>query len=362
MKRGVCAVGCVSMVMMLVGCGLDPVDLPIPGSYVAGEKYSVEIEFASVLNLPRKAKVVVDGVDAGVLEKVELVGTTAVATVDLSSAVQLPKGTQAELRQSTILGEIYIALLPPTRSADSAESADSADSSGTAESSGTELPTEAGFLADGDVIPIERTVPADNVEDVLRGLSNVVAGGHYVQLQEAVDNFNAAVPPDPAVLDSVNTAARAALTDLGDNTDEIDRILAAAEGVSTTIVERQSGVDRILTVGPSRASGLSEVLFSVVHLIFTLGYMSQNIGDVLAEPYDELHDAVGIIAPALVTIGSADSTVPMNVEKVNNLLRDRLIPYFQSTPNIALRSVSAEGATARADDMIGILRGIGIVR
>ncbi|WP_068379872.1 MlaD family protein [Rhodococcus sp. EPR-157] len=356
MKRGVCAVGCVSMVMTLVGCGLDPVDLPIPGSYVAGEKYSVEIEFASVLNLPRKAKVVIDGVDAGVLEKVELVGTTAVATVDLSSAVQLPKGTQAELRQSTILGENYIALLPPT------ESADSADSSGTAESSGTEMSTEADFLADGDVIPIERTVPADNVEDVLRGLSNVVAGGHYVQLQEAVDNFNAAVPPDPAVLDSVNTAARAALTDLGDNTDEIDRILAAAEGVSTTIVERQSGVDRILTVGPSRASGLSEVLFSVVHLIFTLGYMSQNIGDVLAEPYDELHDAVGIIAPALVTIGSADSTVPMNVEKVNNLLRDRLIPYFQSTPNIALRSVSVEGATARADDMIEILRGIGIVR
>lgn len=350
MRRGVCAVGCVSMVMMLVGCGLDPVDLPIPGSYVAGEKYSVEIEFASVLNLPRKAKVVIDGVDAGVLEKVELVGTTAVATVDLSSAVQLPKGTQAELRQSTILGEIYIALLPPTESAD------------TAESSGAEMPTEAGFLADGDVIPIERTVPADNVEDVLRGLSNVVAGGHYVQLQEAVDNFNAAVPPDPAVLDSVNTAARAALADIGDNTDEIDRILAAAEGVSTTIVERQSGVDRILTVGPSRASGLSEVLFSVVHLIFTLGYMSQNIGDVLAEPYDELHDAVGIIAPALVTIGSADSTVPMNVEKVNNLLRDRLIPYFQSTPNIALRSVSVEGATARADDMIGILRGIGIVR
>ncbi|WP_338886524.1 MlaD family protein [Rhodococcus sovatensis] len=334
----------VSLAMVLVGCGLDPVDLPIPGSYVAGEQYSVEIEFASVLNLPRKAKVVVDGVDAGVLEKVELVGTTAVATVDLSSAVQLPKDTRAELRQSTILGEIYIALLPP------------------AESSGTEMPTEAGFLTDGDVIPIERTVPADNVEDVLRGLSNVVAGGHYVQLQEAVDNFNAAVPPDPAVLDSVNTAARAAVTDIGDNTDEIDRILAAAEGVSTTIVARQSGVDRVLTVGPSRASGLSEVLFSVVHLIFTLGYMSQNIGDVLAEPYDELHDAVGIIAPALVTIGSADSTVPMNVDKVNSLLRDRLIPYFQSTPNIALRSVSVEGATARADDMIGILRGIGIVR
>lgn len=330
---------------VLAGCSVDAAELPIPGSYVSGESYSIDIEFASVLNLPNKAKVVVDGVDAGVLDSVDLVGSTAVATLDLSSSVRLPKDTVAELRQSTILGEIYISLLPPDGS--STESGFVAD----------------GLLEDGDVIPLERTKPADNVEDVLRGLSNVVTGGHYVQLQEAVDNFNAAVPQDTAAFDRVNVAARAALTDLGDNTFEIDRILAAAEGVSETIVEQQDGVDRILTLGPQRASGLSVVLFSVVNLIFQLGYMSQNIGDVLAAPYAELDAAVGILAPALVTIGSADTTVPMNVEKVDTLLRERLVPYFQSVPNVAVRSVSADqGAVARADDMISVLRGIGIVR
>ena len=349
--RRVAAAGCcvaVCSVAVLAGCSVEAVELPVPGSYVSGESYSIDIEFASVLNLPSKAKVVVGGVDAGILDTVELVGTTAVATVDLAAAVRLPKNTVAELRQSTILGEIYISLLPPPGPETGSDAGSDSD---------TDL------LRDGDVIPLARTKPADNVEDVLRGLSNVVTGGHYVQLQEAVGNVNAAVPSDPRDFDTVNTAARAALTDIADNTAEIDRILAAAEGVSNSIVERQAGVDRILTVGPQRAGGLSEVLFSVVNLIFALGYMSENIGDVLGPPYEELSDAIGILAPALVTIGSADSTVPMNVEKVNALLRDRLVPYFQSVPNVAVRSVSADqGAVARADEMIGILRGIGIVK
>ncbi|WP_032380776.1 MlaD family protein [Rhodococcoides fascians] len=343
MRRVAAGLCCVAL---LSACSVDPADLPIPGSYVSGDKYSLKIEFASVLNLPEKAKVIVEGVDAGVLDKVDLVGSTAVATVDLSADVQLPTDTVAELRQSSILGEIYISLQPP---------ADPAVSSG----SGSEGP----YLRDGDVIPMERTVPADNVEDVLRGLSNIVTGGHYVQLQEAVNNVNAAVPPDPAEVDKINLAARTALTDIGDNTGEIDRILAAAEGVSNTVVSQRDGVERVLELGPKRSEGLSEVLFSVVHMIFMLGYMSQNIGDVLAGPYPELKDAVDIIAPALITISNADTTVPMNVDKVNTLLRERLIPYFESTPNIAVRSVSTDrGPSALADNMIGILRGIGIVR
>ncbi|MGA9871984.1 MAG: MlaD family protein [Rhodococcus sp. (in: high G+C Gram-positive bacteria)] len=341
MKHTALAVGsAVCCVVLVAGCNANAADLPIPGSYVSGESYSIDIEFQSVLNLPDKAKVVVDGVDVGVLNSVTLVGSTALAEVDIEAAVTLPNDTVAELRQSTILGEIYISLLPPD-----------------GQSTGT------GVLEDGDVIPLERTKPADNVEDVLRGLSNVVTGGHYVQLQEAVNNFNAAVPQDVVDMNKVNGAARAALTDLGDSTPEIDRILAAAEGVSNTIVQQQAGVNRILTLGPQRAAGLSEVLFSVVHLIFTLGYMTQNIGDVLESPYGELSDAVGILAPALVTVGSADSTVPMNVDKVNTLLRERLVPYFQSVPIIDVRSVSTDqGAATRADDMIAILRGIGIVK
>ncbi|MDI9932676.1 MlaD family protein [Rhodococcus sp. IEGM 1354] len=332
-------VSVVSIAGCSAGCSANPADLPIPGSYVEGDEYTVDIEFASVLNLPTKAKVIVDGVQAGVLDHVTLVDDRAIATVDLAANVSLPRDTVAELRQSTILGEIYISLQPPTD------------------------PSSNAVLSDGDVIPLDHTVPADNVEDVLRGLSNVVTGGHVVELQEAVNNVNAAVPQDPLVFDRVNTAARAAISDLGANTADIDRILAAAEGVSNTLVAQESGLTRVLDLGPSRAEGLSEVLFSVVNLIFALGYMSQHVGDVLGPPYEELGGAIGIILPAIMTVSRADTTVPMNVAKVDALLRDRLVPFFSATPNIRIASVSGPNDPgARADEMIGVLRSIGIVR
>ena len=75
MRRVAAAVCCVAVcsVAVLAGCSVEAVELPVPGSYVSGESYSIDIEFASVLNLPSKAKVVVGGVDAGILDTVELV-------------------------------------------------------------------------------------------------------------------------------------------------------------------------------------------------------------------------------------------------------------------------------------------------
>ncbi|WP_280433140.1 MlaD family protein, partial [Nocardia brasiliensis] len=56
---------------------------------------------------PDRAKVISEGVVVGMLDRIELTGDTAVATVDLKSDVRLPKTATAELRQSTILGDIH---------------------------------------------------------------------------------------------------------------------------------------------------------------------------------------------------------------------------------------------------------------
>ena len=73
----------------------------------------IKIQFSSVLNLPARAKVDSGGVQIGVLDHVQLDGTTAVAYVDISGDSTLPGDTRAELRQATPLGDIYIALVPP---------------------------------------------------------------------------------------------------------------------------------------------------------------------------------------------------------------------------------------------------------
>ena len=152
MKRALTAALAAAVTVSVSGCGASIADIPLPGSYVAGPSYDIDIQFSSVLNLPAKAKVVLDGVDVGLLESVTLNGSSAIARVTIQDAVSLPAMTRAELRQGTLLGEIYVALQPPV---------DGSDGGG-------------GTLRDGDTIPLSRTSPADNVEDVLRGLSEVV--------------------------------------------------------------------------------------------------------------------------------------------------------------------------------------------
>lgn len=339
MKRLIPALGAV--LLLLTGCGLRATDVPIPGTYLAGDTFSIRIEFGSVLNLPDRAKVISEGVEVGMLDRIELVGDTAVATVDLKSDVRLPKSATAELRQSTILGDIHIAL---------------------------QAPPNAGppFLVNGDVIPRSRTVPAANVEDILRALSNIVTGGRFGEMQELVSSVNASFPADPADLARILAGGKNALHDLATHGADIDRILAAAASVSTTLEANKNNVDRTLTLGPSRAAGLSDVLFGLVQLIIDGGELASYVGDLALPLRGDLHDVISVLAPAALTIASADTTVPMNVDTMNRLLRDKLIPFFSAPPNIRVQRVSADAvaadASARSDQMIQVLRSIGMVR
>ncbi|WP_051186801.1 MlaD family protein [Nocardia tenerifensis] len=329
------------MALLLSGCGLRATDIPIPGTYLAGDTFAIRIEFGSVLNLPDRAKVVAEGVEVGMLDRIELIGDTAVATVDLKADVRLPKTATAELRQSTILGDIHIAL---------------------------QSPPNAGppFLTDGDVIPRSRTLPAANVEDILRALSNIVTGGRFGEMQELIANVNAAFPSDPADVARIMVGGRNALHDLATHSAELDRILAAAASVTTTLEANKDNVDRALVLGPSRAAGLSDVLFGLVQLIIDGGELAVHVGDLALPIRGDLHDIIGVLAPAALTIASSDTTVPRNVDTVNRLLREKLIPFFSAPPNIRVQRVTAEAiaadAAARSDEMITVLRSIGMVR
>ncbi|MEU1204890.1 MlaD family protein [Nocardia sp. NPDC005825] len=319
--------------LVLTGCGVKATDIPIPGTYPSGETYSVRIEFGSVLNLPDRAKVISDGVEVGMLDHIELIGTTAVATVKLHTDAKLSKSTTAELRQSTILGDIHIALEAPKNASST-------------------------MLGNGDVIPVAQTIPATNVEDILRALSNIITGGRWSDIQKLVTDVNAAFPSDPAELDRVNRAGRAALHDMATHTDELNRILTSAQQITAKLESGRGAVDRILTLGPDRAAGLSDVLLAVVNLIISGGPLAKNAGDLLLPHIGDFRSIVSVLAPTAVTAGYADLTLAANLDTFHTLLKEKIIPFL-SAPDVKVRNVSA--ADAQADQLIGTLRGIGMV-
>ncbi|TDK93328.1 MCE family protein [Mycobacterium paragordonae] len=318
---------------LVSGCSLDPARLPVPGAYVPIGKYSIKIEFSSVLNLPARAKVDLGGVQVGVLDRVQLVGSTAVAYVDVNNSVKLPQNTRAELRQATVLGDIYIALLPAENPAPS-------------------------HLHDGDTIPLRNTVPADNVEDILRSVSTLVSGGSLSTLEESVANFNNAFSKDPAELDRMRQKLSGMLRDLAANQDRIDEILTSTERVSNGLLAETGAFDRLINEGPVRLRAMSAVLPSIVQLLVCAQDLGRYGGELFVPNTPDLLQMLSYITPTVKTIASADTTLPAMADKMIALIRDKLIPFYSNGgPRL---SVSVNPAT-RADEAIAAMRTMGML-
>lgn len=284
-------------------CSLDPTRMPVPGSFQPVDKYTIGIEFSSVLNLPARAKVDSGGVQVGVLDRVRLVGDTAVAYVDMNGDITLPQNIRAELRQATILGDIYIALFPPER-------------------------PEPTTLRDGDTVPLRNTVPADNVEDALRSASNLVTGGAIGTLQQTVLDLNKAFPKDPAELIRVKNKLTGVLNDLAANQDTVDAMLASMENISNSLATNTDTFDRLVTEGPGKLEGLSGVVLSVVQLIVDAQGIGNHGGAVLNPIMPDLMQILSSISPFVATATTADTTIPVISDKVIALVRDKLVPFF----------------------------------
>jgi phospholipid/cholesterol/gamma-HCH transport system substrate-binding protein len=325
-------------------CSLDPTRLPVPGSYAARDKYTVRIEFSSVLNLPARAKVDSGGVQVGVLDRVELVGSTAVAVVDISGDVKMPENTRAELRQATLLGDTYIALFTP------------------------DVPAPVS-LRDGDTIPLRNTVPADNVEDVLRSVSDLVSGGALGTLQDTVVNLNRAFPRDPAELTRIQQKLAGVVHDLAANQDTIDEILSGAQNITTNLAANTHTFDRLVTEGPAKLEGLGSVTLNIVQLIIDFATLGRNLSPLLDPITPDVIQILSYVTPFVETVATADTTIPVIADKLVDLIRDKLIGFFANGgPKYTVSEINSPDSSigmdpaARADDVISAMQTMGLLK
>jgi phospholipid/cholesterol/gamma-HCH transport system substrate-binding protein len=135
-------------------------DLPLPGGAATGsDAYHVTVEFRDVLDLVPQSAVKVNDVTVGAVDKITLKGWHAEVDLRLRKNVHLPDNAVADIQQTSLLGEKYVALAPPT----------------------TEAPE--GRLGAGDTIPLARSGRNAEVEEVLSALSLLLNGGGVAQLK-----------------------------------------------------------------------------------------------------------------------------------------------------------------------------------
>ncbi len=292
-------------ISLTAACSLDPTRLPVPGAYAPHHPYRIKIEFSSVLNLSARAKVDSGGVQIGVLDHVQLDGTTAVAYVDISGDRGLPGNTRAELRQATPLGDIYIALVPP------------ADQS-------------TAVLRDGDTIPLRNTAPADNVEDVLRSVSNLVSGGAIGTLQTTVVNLNKAFPKDSAELTRIHQTIGGVLKDLAANQNTMDAILSSMENVSDNLAANTGVFNRLVTEGPPKLEGLSAVTLAILNVVGDSKEIANLGGQVINPITGDIIQMLSYITPMVGTLATVDTTIPVIADKMIAFLHYKLLGWFRN--------------------------------
>lgn len=208
-RRTGAAVWAAAGTLLLSGCEFNGWhDVPLPGGAAAdGRAFHVTVEFRDVMDLVPQSSVKVDDVTVGAVEKVELDGWHARVRLRVADSVKLPANAVAELRQTSMLGEKYVALSAPA---------------GTA---------PVGRLADGDRIPLSRSGRNPEIEEVLSALSALLNGGGVAQLKTITVELNKA-------LDGRENRVKSLLK-------ELDTFLGGLDGQREEIVRALEGIDRL---------------------------------------------------------------------------------------------------------------------
>lgn len=156
--------------MLLTGCGFTGIyDLPLPGGADVGDNpFEMKVQFREVLDLVPQTHVKVNEVAVGRIQDVALAedGWHAEVTLLVNGDIELPANSFANIKQSSLLGEKYVEIVPPPNG------------------------TGRGSLGEGAVIPLARTNRNTEIEEVLGALSLLLNAGGVEQINTIAREMN----------------------------------------------------------------------------------------------------------------------------------------------------------------------------
>ncbi|MEU6559342.1 MlaD family protein [Nocardia nova] len=317
---------------------------------MSGPTYRVTIQFANALNLPSQAKVMANGVQVGVLHAVNVIdphGSSAGridAQVDIERSVALPASTSAQLRQNTILGDIFISLTTP-----------SGDFSH--------------VLRPGATIGLQNTKPAVQVEDVMSNLAMFISGGSMQRMQDMIQRMNSVLPRDPHETARIFDILGVDVRNISDDLDSVDMFLAGVQTNLTAVDSNRDTLAEILT--QEGAQGLTADFKSLVDSIAIIGGFGRLAHSMewLAPLMKSSDASAKALVPLLLAADPLDLSAPSNLTRLTTLLRERVIPFVINGPKInivraGMQAPSAAGGPVddQLDLLVKLLRVIGAVR
>ncbi len=203
--------------LTLASCAsLSVNSIPVGNSY--GDGHDIIAEFANVLNLPDRAKVVMDGATVGVVTAVTTGSNEVDVTARIDRSVEVPSNVHAVLQQATVLGDIYLALDRPQDGQPAAQP-----------------------LRDGGRIPLANTTSPPQLEDTLANLANFIGSGSIQRAQNSLIRINQ-VTPARDFIPKLSSRVATDLADLSNNVDTVDQMINGISDLGVVAARRAPAI------------------------------------------------------------------------------------------------------------------------
>jgi phospholipid/cholesterol/gamma-HCH transport system substrate-binding protein len=276
---------CLTAAAVLSGCGA-----PLPGGAPSGPSYRVTVEFADVLDLVPQAAVKVNDVTVGSVERISLSGWTARVRLRIGRGVTLPANATAAVRQTSLLGEKYVALDPPR----------------------TEAPQ--GTLADGALVPLARTRRAAEVEEVLAALGLILNGGGLEQLRTINRELG-------AVFEGREDAAKDALRrldafigGLDRQKEDLVRAIDSLDRLTAHLAQQRQVIGTALDALAPGLTVLADQRAQLTTAVTALGRLGEVGTRVVNAGRDDLLAGLRALQPILRQLSAAGADLPNSLD------------------------------------------------
>ena len=267
--------------------------LPLPGGPPLGpHPYTVKAVFANVVDLVPHATVRVNDVAVGQVTglSVPLGSWDATVTMVINGSVRLPANATAELAESSLLGEEYVALGPPPGAA------------------------PQGTLADGATIPLRSTTANVTVEQVLGALSLLLNGGGLNQVHAITTQLNDALSGNEPQVRSLLTEIVSLAQNLNAHRSDIISALNGLNQLSATLAARDRQIGYVLdNLGPGLAV-LNKEKSQLVTMLNALHTLSGVAVSTINQSQSALVTDLTELEPVLRNLASAGNALPQSLQ------------------------------------------------
>ncbi|HET9632642.1 MAG TPA: MCE family protein [Terrabacter sp.] len=289
-RRASTGVTLVSLAALALG-GCSAYDLPLPGGAGTGDdSYTVTAEFADVLDLVPQSSVKVNQVTVGTVEDIQVTGWTATVRLRLPRSVVLPDNATAELKQTSLLGEKYVALAAPTDVA------------------------PEGRLAEGDRIPLSRTSRNPEVEEVLGAMSLLLNGGGVAQLKTIETELNNAMRGRTGDIRDLVTQLGTFVGGLDSQKAEIVRAIDSIDRLSKTLADNQAKIAAALDELPKGLKILADQRRQLTAMLTALSNLGEVGTRVIRGSRADLEANLRAISPILRQLNKAGDDLPKSYQ------------------------------------------------